>query len=166
MWTSTSWMQSLHVSISGNQSPALQTPFLSPSGLGSLSSDVSLPWGGFHTLGAVGRGPATDLSSSRQKKQVYKHLSILGLELTPWTSLIGHESQLQKLLMLTNYFSRWAEGCKCNPWMELGWGEGISGNQSSPQPPSTEQVGGGWRQAGGPGSHSSTGGQVGRGWVG
>lgn len=141
MWASTSGIQSLHVSRSRNQSPALQTLFCSPSGLGSLTSAVSLPWGSCHTPGARGRGPTPDRSRSR-RKQVPRHLSSLGLGFTPGTSMRGCESQLQKHLMLTTDFAKTGRGL-CSATPGAGTGRGDFWPSVLTTTPSTGQVGGG-----------------------
>lgn len=185
-WANTSKRVSVSVSRSQPRPPALEPLFPSP----ALWQGRRVGWKLWrwcqpaltllpHTLGAMGRGPATGPSSSRQKqvqkkktktqknqqqktnKKTYFY-SGSGLGLSPWTSSLGHESLLQKVPVLKNHFRRWVGVCKCNPRMGLEQGKGTPGVRP-PCGPVHEAGGGRRRQAGGPGSRSSTGGQQ---WVG
>lgn len=75
-------------------------------GLGILGSGVSLSWECFLTpLGQQGEGLQQTLQALARSRCKNKRFYFgYGLRLSPQTALLGHESQLQKVLVLKNHF--------------------------------------------------------------
>ena len=75
-------------------------------GLGILGSGVSLSWECFlPPLGQQGEGLKLTIQALARSRCKNKRFYFgYGLRLSPQTALLGHESQLQKVLVLKNHF--------------------------------------------------------------